>query len=161
MDSILKKNYVISFTFNEWTGHVSRIKQKNERKRLLVDFHDNLSYKLQNLYELKCWLKNLYNWFNDKIYWTGSYKCLYNDCSGKFFCFIEKEPIQNVDVLIVVEYNGLCSHEKIVKKRRCTDVERTKLGLELLGKGISNVHDENVIYNFENDCENDFFKGLS
>ncbi|CAF0939510.1 unnamed protein product [Brachionus calyciflorus] len=153
----MEKFFAVSFTNEEWIKHYSKVKQGNDRKRLLVDFHDNLSFKLQKLYNVKCWLTNIYNWFNEKTYWSGSFKCSLNQCQGKFYAFIKNEPNKNEDIIVKIDYNGLCNHENIIKKRRCTCEERTILGLEIMAKGISNVFDDNFILNYENDCKDDYF----
>ena len=153
-----QKNFVIRLKYEEWKNHLSKVKLNSARQRLLVDFHNRLSYELQNTYGVKCCLKNWYNWFNNKIYWTALYKCIFNDCKVTYYCYISTEPKKNEDVLIIVEKNGESDHEKILKKRRIVDEERAELGLKLMGQGISNIIDENVIFNNENDCEDDFYK---
>ncbi|CAF1014569.1 unnamed protein product [Brachionus calyciflorus] len=151
-------NYAIRFSYEEWTEHISKIKQNNERQRLLIDFHDKLSYKLQGIYNIKCWLKNVYNWFNKSIYWTARYNCLSNNCQVKFDCMIKSEPSKHADILVIIRQKGECLHEKIIKKRRINEDEMTKLGLDVMAKGVSNIYDENLIFNFENNCSEDFFE---
>ncbi|CAF1040289.1 unnamed protein product [Brachionus calyciflorus] len=152
------RSFVISFPYTEWLEHLSSIKENLVRKRLLVDFHDNLSYKLPNTYNIKCWLVNTYNWFNNKLFWTAKYKCKHDECNGIFTCFIKKEPNVNEDVLVFVQFNGDCIHEKIGKIPRCSGVKRDNLAIKLIADGISNVLDENVVYNYENSYSEDFFK---
>lgn len=156
---LIEKNVSIEFSFNEWMDHFSKINQNSKRKRFLVDFHDKLSFKLQQEKHCKCWLKCNYNWFNNRTYWSGSYKCIYEKCGNNFYAFCKNEPIINQNVLLKVHFKDEnVNHDQIIKKKRYYGDKRSNIALEVMSKGISNLIDENVIYNFENDLQDNFYE---
>ena len=143
-------NRSVIFSSEEFQKHESKVETVSKRKRLLVDFHDALTLKLQNCSPLNCWLVAKYNWFNKKLFWKALYKCLDKHCECEFSCLIENKPERNQDVLVKITQYGFSTHEKINKFRRCVREERALLGLELLGKSVSTIRDEHIIHNHEN-----------
>ncbi|RNA15894.1 hypothetical protein BpHYR1_008136 [Brachionus plicatilis] len=90
------------------------------RRRFLTDFHDNLSYKLQKNLNVNCWLSVIYNWFNNKTYWSAKYSCIEKECKVNFDCKIESQPKINQDVFVCVVQNGICIHKHFLKEKRYT-----------------------------------------
>lgn len=54
--------------------------------------------------------------------------------------------------------NEKVNHDQIIKKERFYGDKRSNIALEVMSKGISKVIDENVIFNYENDVEDNFYE---
>lgn len=154
------KNLRILFSASEFNNHCAKLNEKSKRKRLLVDFHDSLSLKLQSAHDINCWLSVVYNWFNSKSFWNALYKCIMPECTAKFKCNIPNKPLANDDVILTINCIGACNHDKISKKSRCTKQLRKEVGLNLLSNGVSCVIDENIIYNNAMEVEDNFREGF-
>lgn len=127
-----------------------------QRQRLLADFHNFLSKKLQDN-GLNCWLRCDFNWFcsnkskkSTSKYWCGTYHCIVNECKIILKAFVE-DPIVDVEqkVRINVFFFGKCTHEKKTLIQLSKE-QKEQLGYKLKAEGVSNTIVNHILLNRQN-----------
>lgn len=91
-----------------------------------------------------------WNWLKtgkkkNSVFWRGVYSCI--DCKKSYKIWIDS--IQHGSkVIFNINYDSEDHHLEIISpKIHCKGEERKTMMIELMAKGTSHVHNENVIYN--------------
>ena len=119
------------------------------RKKFKKEFHNALSEKLQSQ-NVKCWLKNVWNWLSnsDNLKWSSKYTCVNRECQNRFSANINHAFNDPSFIRVVLSYQSFETHNDYVKcPTKCTGKDREKTALELMAYGNSNVKTANIIYN--------------
>ena len=51
------------------------------------------------------------------------------------------------DKIILIDFNGECQHEIVVKKAQLRSKERKDLGIKIIASGTQNIKNEHIIHN--------------
>jgi hypothetical protein len=151
----------VVFTWSEYKSCLDQIKCSDRygRRSFLARFHNLLTIKLQEISSIKCLLAEVYNYIkpndNAQPYWTGSYVCAQNDksrsikynCSIKFKCSIQIKPAEDTEVTIVILFTGLSKHPIICSKAWLRNEKRISMATEIISKGVTNVYNQLIIKN--------------
>lgn len=141
---------------NDFTRMKSFILQ-NKRATLNADFSDFISEKIQIISDIKCWLKNNFNYVSPKLnkhsnvkkIWSGNYKCIDSACGIVYkmniksnSCFTSAEAGH-----LFVVYENISNHQTIKKELRCHGIKRDNQKIILEIEGVTNTLSSNIIEN--------------
>ena len=143
---------------NEWKEITSDSKtyfticctERGTKKKLNSNFTRIINRKLQEEYNLNCYLINGNgdNWFSSEGCirqnsndWKGIYFCKEKSCRNRFSLFIKdiKNPFINAF------FDNIGKHKRIKVRDSCRGSAREHLKLKIMADGISNTYNKNIV----------------